>query len=129
MLNGLETVAQARSSGDVTKVESEPEEDEEANSPRRSRDIQVWIGRRWRLEAQAHRRDDRWEGLCGLYFAKQLAPAPRGKMAVVEDDAEKPGDTTTIIMCDPQMTGRTFSCLGSRGRCWMMEVSCTDSPR
>ena len=41
-----------------------------------------------------------------------LRQLPGGKMAVVEDDAEKPGDTTTIIMCDPQDDGTNVFMFG-----------------
>ena len=114
----------------MTEVESEPEEDEEAKlaeAIERYSSMGSVVAGAWRPKPID-------VTIGGKVYVAYISPnslrqLPGGKMAVVEDDAEKPRRHPQPSSCAiPRMTGRTFSCLGSRGRCWMMEVSCTDSP-
>lgn len=108
-----ETAARVRSSGDVTEVESEPEEDEEAKlaeTIERYSSMGSVVAGAWRPKPID-------VTIGGKVYVAYISPnslrqLPGGKMTVVEDDAEKPGDTTTIIMCDPQDDGTNVFMFG-----------------
>ena len=125
-----ETAAQVRSSGDVTEVESEPEEDEEAKlaeAIERYSSMGSVVAGAWRPKPI----DVTIGGKVYVAYIspnslRQLPGGGRWRWSrTMQRSPETPQPSSCAI---PRMTGRTFSCLGSRGRCWMMEVSCTDSP-